>query len=153
MRRVAFPINGIDGMWGYALRATPETTDTLPKWFYIIDRSEERSKIAVLDCSGGVPSCSSLVLVEDIISAIKISELSPCVSLMGTRLEEKMLTLAKLYGTIYVWLDMDNHEVRKQAIRIKRQLETVGCKVKLLKTDKDPKEYSIEEIKEILNED
>ena len=95
-----------------------------------------------------------LVLTEDIVSAIKVANcgvqampLYGCFVGMG-----RFSRLHKLYPygtTVLVWLDPDK---RREAIREARRGTLYGLKVSPQFSDKDPKEMSYEQIKEILNE-
>tara|TARA_R110000868_G_scaffold346893_1_gene607987 strand:+ start:776 stop:1447 length:672 start_codon:yes stop_codon:yes gene_type:complete len=84
-----------------------------------------------------------LILVEDVLSAIKIARLRGefCASpLLGSSLSyaaEKQLI--KTYKKIYVWLDRDK---AVNAIRIKNKLKGKGITSKAIVTPLDPKEYS-----------
>jgi ribosomal protein S27AE len=95
-------------------------------------------------------SGDTIVLVEDVLSAIKISRLQKFCSapLLGSSLSsdfEKKLT--EQYRNIYVWLDRDK---AKNAIRIKNRLKGLGITSRAIVTPKDPKEYSTMEIEQWL---
>ena len=89
-----------------------------------------------------------IILVEDVLSAIKIARLSPeycAMPLLGSSLstehEEK---LRNKFNTIHVWLDRDK---AKQGIKISRNLKQKGITSRTIITDLDPKEYKEGEIK------
>jgi Zn ribbon nucleic-acid-binding protein len=89
-----------------------------------------------------------LVIVEDALSAIKISSLSdsmPCLSSDLSR--TKLNRLARLYGAFTVWLDSDMFH---KAQRIARRLELMGCEAKAVWTELDPKCYDLEAIDKVL---
>lgn len=51
---------------------------------------------------------SWVVLVEDIVSALKISKVCPAVALLGTNLsDDKAIDIALRYSNVLVWLDKD----------------------------------------------
>jgi len=89
-----------------------------------------------------------LVLVEDVLSAMKIARLKHegyCASpLLGSTLssvaEKEYLNK---FSTIYVWLDRDK---AINAIRIKNRLRSKGIISKAIVSPKDPKEYTKEEL-------
>lgn len=87
-----------------------------------------------------------VVLVEDILSAIKVSRLgnASSIPLMGSSVssdfEKQIVGMNK---EIYIWLDRDK---AKQAVRIKNRFKGLGCNAKVIITDKDPKEYDTQEI-------
>lgn len=89
-----------------------------------------------------------LVLVEDVLSAIKVARLRyegycalPLLgSSVSTQLED-MLT--KIKKPVTIWLDRDKAKV---AIKIKNRLKSRGIDVSVTITPNDPKEYSKGEI-------
>ena len=115
------------------------------------------SKLKYLS-SGSKPSSvygtgDTLVLVEDVLSAMKIARLRGeycAMPLLGSSLsydtEQKLKDLSE---NVYVWLDRDK---AVNAIRIKRGLLQKGFNSRVVITEKDPKEYSKDEIKKYLSE-
>lgn len=94
------------------------------------------------------PSCNTLVLTEDIISAIRVSNHYAAMPLFGAHLNDKnLLTITLRYDRIVVWLDEDKY---REAVKIKKRIE-VFKKSLVIHTDKDPKEYPEEEMKKILD--
>ena len=88
-----------------------------------------------------------IILVEDVLSAIKIARLSPeycAMPLLGSSLStEHEETLRNKFNTIHVWLDRDK---AKQGIKISRNLKQKGITSRTIITDLDPKEYKEGEI-------
>lgn len=95
-----------------------------------------------------------LVLVEDCLSAIKVSlstggfpdpsgmalngPVVHAMSLFGTHLTtEKLNRLKRLYSDVIVWLDRDAYP---KALKIAQRCRMVGIGAKVVITDKDPKE-------------
>ncbi len=93
---------------------------------------------------------NDLVIVEDQISAIRISEFKPCVALGGTNFSSHLLIpLFLKYGRLVVWLDGDTAgRVATEKFRKKFKLLK---EIKILFTSKDPKCYTDTELQEILN--
>lgn len=91
----------------------------------------------------------SLVLVEDIISAHKVSKIQQTLCLFGSHVHIRRLANIKLlgYSDIIVWLDWDKKEY---AMKVAEQAQMLGIKARVLQTKKDPKEYSDKEIHELL---
>ena len=93
-----------------------------------------------------------LVLVEDIISAIKVSKVVGCMPLYGSHIDFhrwKRLKLLLNQGVrVIIWLDKDK---QREAIKYRKQGSLLGLDVDVLITDLDPKEYSLDKIKELLN--
>lgn len=92
-----------------------------------------------------------LVCVEDVLSAIKISRLSPewcAMPLLGSHLSERAETYLKsTFDTVVVWLDRDK---AINAVKIARNLKQKGLNSSVVISPKDPKEYSKGEISEWL---
>jgi hypothetical protein len=82
-------------------------------------------------------------IVEDCISALLVSKSGvsgiPCLS--ATMPEKKLARLARLYKTIYVWLDSDKFV---EANKIARQLGMLNCRTRVIHTKEDPKCYPLD---------
>lgn len=91
---------------------------------------------------------TTLVLVEDCLSAIKIArqnDAMPC--LTSTLSPTKLKRLAGLYGAFLVWLDGDMfHKAQKMA----QMLEVLGCTATALYSPLDPKCYDDATISQVL---
>ena len=90
----------------------------------------------------------TIVLVEDVLSAIKIARCryeNICATpLLGTSLPKQTMShLIKKYDKIYVWLDRDK---AKDSVQMKNKLRAAGVTSKAIITPKDPKEYTKTEI-------
>jgi len=108
----------------------------------------------------------TVVLVEDYISGVRVSEFADVWVLFGTSINSgDVSTLLDKYNYIKIWLDgdkpgmtgaykMEDQLVRKM-IYLKKKFPykyDVSWHVKLIITEKDPKEYSPTEIERILYE-
>jgi hypothetical protein len=90
------------------------------------------------------------VVVEDIISAIKVGKVHHATSILGTNMtDERALEIASLNHTAIVWTDNDKAGVRGR-IDSARQLRLLGMDVYEIRTPNDPKTYSLDVIKENL---
>lgn len=80
-----------------------------------------------------------IVLVEDILSAVKVGHCCDSVALLYAYVPDDLVfNLSQVYPKIYLWLDWDkNHEVLD---RVKR-FRTFGVNCKCIMTPKDPKKY------------
>ena len=86
----------------------------------------------------------TLVLTEDIVSAAKVSSVSDAMPLLGVSIrKEKLVEISREYDKLVVWLDRDKW---KEARMIAEQAKMLGMNASTILTDKDPKEYSNEEI-------
>lgn len=90
-----------------------------------------------------------IVLVEDVISAIKVGHVCPASPLFGSHLSTKQaFRYNRFYQEIILWLDKD--KARYSLLRDK-SLNSLGIKTRSVITEKDPKEYSEEEIQKFLD--
>ena len=92
---------------------------------------------------------SSVVLVEDIVSAHKVGQVTETIPLFGTRVfEDVQYYLMTINSPIKLWLDKDQEgRVAKVAAWLQGLTENP---VDVIITDNDPKTYSTDQIKEIL---
>lgn len=91
-----------------------------------------------------------VVIVEDIISAIKVGRQFTSIPLFGSSLNHTQLK--RLYTTcatekVLVWLDEDKAE---KGMQIAKAATQVGLKTGFICTKHDPKEYTDEEIQNII---
>lgn len=112
------------------------------KWF-VWGNSHKHCEVVNPGTSGHV------ALVEDLVSAHKAGQVVATIPLFGTKIHPcHLYYLQGIEGTITLWLDKDQEGVvYKQANWL--QMMT-GKPVKVLITDKDPKGYPVEKIKELL---
>jgi DNA primase len=90
------------------------------------------------------------VVVEDILSAIKVGKVAHATSILGTSMtDQRANRIARLNHTAIVWMDNDRAG-REGRLSASRQLRLLGMRVFEVRTDSDPKTYSIEEIKKHL---
>jgi len=96
----------------------------------------------------GTSSSSKIVLVEDYISAITVSQHLPCMPLYGCTVSlETLQGLSKRFKGIILWLDSDKLDnARKIALRANLS----GLTGQVLYTELDPKCYTSKEISEFL---
>lgn len=88
-------------------------------------------------------------LVEDYISAIRVSKFVPTAPLFGCTINLEMLTrLSKLFTKVLVWLDADKLD---NARKIALNANMVGLESSVIYAYKDPKNHSDKELEEILN--
>lgn len=129
------------------LRAGGEGRLQLPrKW---LQWGEKSRTARILEHSGTCTPEGIVCVVEDIISAHKVAQCVPCLPLFGTALYPKALSaLRALKRPVALWLDSDQAPLL--APKINRLQTFLDVPVRVVKTRKDPKEYSTEEISEIL---
>jgi hypothetical protein len=89
-----------------------------------------------------------VVVVEDLISAYRVSRMSDSFCCLGSSLGlDKIIALRASYEVLDVWLDGDKW---REARQISEQAKLIGFSSMAIYTEKDPKEYTDIEIKEIL---
>ena len=90
-----------------------------------------------------------VVLVEDLISAHKVAQVTSCICLFGTHIHDNVIKeLNKLKRPIVLWLDADQYSLLAKKIA---KLQTlVNWPVQYVFTPKDPKEYTSDEIRSLL---
>lgn len=91
-----------------------------------------------------------IVLVEDIISAHKVAQVSPAIPLFGTTVSDiAVRTLLKAKRPVVLWLDADQYQLLPK--KINRLQSLLGTQVSYVQTENDPKEHSVQEIKGLLH--
>lgn len=94
------------------------------------------------------PEHNSIVIVEDILSAIKVGRVTNSVSLLGSYIPESFHQDVSDFKEYLIWLDRDKIKASiKYCLKLQSRL---GKKIRIIMQDKDPKEYSVDNIKEIL---
>jgi len=117
------------------------------KYYNTGEKSESRT-IYGADTSGNRGSSGVLVLTEDAVSALKVSAVADAKPLLGTSIpREQIAGFKPLYNRLVVWLDADKW---REGRAIADQAKLLGMETKTLLTDKDPKEYSVEDIKGLI---
>ncbi len=90
-----------------------------------------------------------LVLTEDVVSSIKVARQAKSMALLGSVISSsKLLRLKHMFSTLYIWLDPDKS---KDAIKYASLGRQLGIDCRTILSDKDPKEHTDIEIKELLN--
>lgn len=92
-----------------------------------------------------------VVLVEDILSAIRVGRVTSAVSLFGSHIPKDWIPLLTRLSREYIlWLDEDKYaESLKQA----RMLRTLGLNATVVRTPEDPKAYDVSTIRKVLDTD
>lgn len=106
-----------------------------------INPSVDKSKLAARFGSG-----DTLVLTEDFLSAVRVGEVTEAWSILGTALSDALAAdIAAAKKPVAIWLDPDGAG-RKARGKILRTLSLLGVDARIIRTDTDPKLYSLEEI-------
>lgn len=92
---------------------------------------------------------SEVVLTEDILSAIKVGQVFSAISLLGTKPVDTLLPALMPFDEVFVWLDPDDAGING-SIKIAHYCSLLGKPVYRVQSDKDPKYYSKQEIKQFI---
>jgi len=108
---------------------------------------------------------TTIILVEDFISCIRVGDVEDCLCLFGTKLKQEYIDSILRYENIIIWLDGDKPG-QEAAAKIFQKLYDIikhRCKLnaynsksynlKIITTEKDPKEYVSTELKHYINDD
>lgn len=86
----------------------------------------------------------TLVFVEDIISAAKVSRSVTAVPMLGAKVMPAWWDEARKYDRVVIWGDRD--KATENVVQARRASEVIGKKVEIIITEKDPKDYNTDEI-------
>ncbi len=137
VQRLIFPIFGD----GELLAWQGRSFDKDRKKWYTIGKVEELFHI--------LGKGNEIILVEDVISAIKISKVGhSSMCLFGSNISiERFKHLSTLTKEVAIYLDPDK---RKESLKFNRRASLVGLKSRVIFSANDPKEETFERLKEIL---
>lgn len=139
--KVCLPFR-IDGdLHGFQLRALHK--DITPKY--------DTRRIISPTCWYSGKVSDTLTIVEDILSGIKCARHTSSLAVLGSGLSDEVFEFISSQGftNFNVFLDNDNRHVKKNQLVLKNRLELLG-NVKIIKELHDPKEFSDEQLKELL---
>ncbi|QDP66056.1 MAG: hypothetical protein Unbinned4336contig1000_21 [Prokaryotic dsDNA virus sp.] len=141
-RRVILPVFDSSGklIWYQARAVHPEQE---PKY---IQPSADRSEI--MFAARSRKTSSRAIIVEDILSAIRVGASADAFSLLGTKITTAQASRLMKYDRVTTWLDSDRAG-RNGAYKIGKELGLV-TEVDNIVTDQDPKMLTNKQIKEIL---
>ena len=85
------------------------------------------------------------MLVEDIVSAIKVSRVSGAIPIFGSSVSAKqILRLKTVVDEVWYWLDPD---MRAKSVKMAKLSNLLGLPAHVIFSDKDPKEHTQDEIR------
>lgn len=92
-----------------------------------------------------------IILVEDIISAIRVADYADCIALCGTNVQvDGIDEVINSYNEVVLWMDGDMAG-RRAAHAIRKKYKLIKP-IRIIRTKKDPKCHTPTEIREILND-
>lgn len=144
-RRVHIPVYGPDGPLVVQSRRIHED-DKYPKYLTFGDSSS----VVTIIKSTNPASDRTLVIVEDMISGLKVSKVHDVLVLLGSELSDRQALVCSTYKKVFIFLDNDNPIINKKALTMQQKLGMIVDIVVVTHTNKDPKEYTIKELEEIL---
>ena len=141
--RLCFPVIGGNGEYLAYTGRNFNPTDSRSKWVSYGDLDN------TFHIKGN--NNKTLVLVEDIVSAIKVSSITQSMPLFGNHIGlkrwKRLYQLTPRGSTINIWLDPD---MKTKAIKERALGASVGLNTRVIFSDKDPKEHSYDEIEELI---
>ena len=152
LNRLIMPIYEGDNLQYWQGRNLGRVTTVQPKYKNLYTLGSRNIFALFKRRNKSLGSVKTLVIVEAIVSAIKISRHEDCLALLGSSLESpKLLDIIRAYARVIVWLDPDKKMV---AIKGMNRLNALtGVPTLSCLTDKKPKQYNDTEILECLNSD
>lgn len=119
-----------------------------PKSYLIY--SADKDNLYSYYVSDSVINNGKLVIVEDLLSALKCSQIVDSIAIFGVHPKLSIISkiLQEKYKEAYIFLDADNPEVRMKAREIPKRLPFIKCKI--IELGYDPKYCSIEQLQELI---
>jgi hypothetical protein len=125
--------------------------------FFLVRRLHKKPKVIVKgEVVGNEPIFASpnggdtVAIVEDILSAIKVSRVIDTIALLKADLHDIVITrLANRYDNCYLWLDSDMYE--KMSTKLLPRIKPYFKQCKVIMSEHDPKVYNDQQIKEFIN--
>lgn len=88
-------------------------------------------------------------MTEDVVSSLKVGRTTAAMPLLGTHIaNNRLAALKQVYQRLVVWLDEDKW---REARQIADAAKLIGFDAKTILTPIDPKEYTDDEIRKLLN--
>lgn len=144
--RLVFPLYNKEGLSLFQTRKL-SNKDIRPKWITKVNKSNP-----LYSYFKGNGDKDKVLLVEDIVSAIKLTTYINTYPILSTNLStNKLLYLNTIFNNFYIWLDNDNVIVNKEARKLGNKLKLLGKEVTLITIKKDPKRVSYNDLDLIWN--
>ena len=90
----------------------------------------------------------TIVVVEDCVSALKVSRHIASAPILGSSLSlNKAIRLSKVFSKLVIWLDADKYAT---AVKTADKYRVLFDEVKVIYTESDPKEYNTQQIEDFL---
>ena len=144
--RLIMPVYDSEELIYWQGRNLGEVTPARPKYKNIwqAGSSDIFAKFIRRDRGLGLIDEDTVVLVEAIVSAVKLSRHVDCIALLGSYIPNAILRHVNRYARVLIWLDPDKVEASVRA-SIRLGMLT-GGPIKPVLSDKKPKQYNDKEI-------
>ena len=137
LNRVIIPVR-YKGYHGYTARSVEDWQT--PKY---LEKIRNKHPWVSADLKG-----DTICLAEDVLSAGRIGQFIPSMALLGIKINEQALSIIQLYKNILIWLDPDKAGYTG-TVQIAKKL-SLYKKIRIIKSDKDPKCLTNNQIKDKL---
>lgn len=145
LRRVVMPVyDSEDTLKWYQCRALLDGQK--PK--YLQPSGDKHSVVFQSKLRETEHTTSTVIVVEDIMSAIRVGDVCNSVSLLGTKATTAQINHLSKYDRVITWLDSD--KAGKRGSTAIRQACGILTETANIVTEHDPKFYSKQQVKEIL---
>lgn len=149
-RRIIFPIfDTMDKCRGWMGRAIEN--NQYPKWYTMRSfNTHEYMHIVGTDAGEVVDQAIPVVIVEDMISQLRVSKHFPCLCLFGIAMSDTMASkLAQQFPNVVIWLD---DGATSHALAHAEKIHSYGASTYIIWTAGDPKYHTGPEIVQKVNE-
>ena len=143
LQRMIMPVYQDGKLVYWQGRNLGEVTEDAPKYKNVY-LSGSRDIYCKFHCRGTATQPTTLVIVEAIVSAIKISRHADCIALLGSYIPPSILEYMNQYDKVCIWLDPDKKQAAIKAAF--RYSALTMNKVVPIISDRKPKQYSDREI-------
>ena len=142
--RVIFPVYEGRNLIFFQGRTILDITRDNPKWMNVY-KSGRKDTFFIANQMFS----HEVVVVEDIISAIRVSYTADAYAMLSTHVpEDLVLRLSKKYQAILLWLDPDKS---KEIVALARRFRAFGINARSILTNKDPKYYTNKQIRRFID--
>lgn len=144
--RLIFPVYMGGKLVFWQGRTFHHVTRENPKWLSVrVPRNQDVWFTA--PCHSG---CDRVVLVEDILSALKVSNVAHAVALLGVYIPDTLMwRLLKSKKEVVIWLDQDKTD---RSLHYTLRFRSAGIPTSMRSTPLDPKKHTIKQLEEILRQ-
>lgn len=141
LNRMIFPVYNTNGsIAAYVARSITEK----PKWYSV---GVDDNLLCILEGFNN----RTLVIVEDILSAISVSKYGyTALALFNSNISSNRIRRIKEmrnWEKVYIWLDPDK---RQDALKFRHKFDMYGIKARVIYSDKDPKDFNYDSTNELL---